>query len=202
MRHRDFPWDEPNEYLIFDTVDAGIGENQWYRQEFDIYEEIDEMGDIFEFIFEAQLNLDVYTNMVEGDLALDDVVLLPGCVFYDGSKSTVSTTTSTTTASVSTSTPTTSQFVCPEDQFKCNDNTCIDVVSVSMKTEVTNVIDHSPTYDPQSLVCNFIADCFEGEDEATCPETFDFDDCDDNLGNCYWKVTKDVNLYWIANSCK
>ena len=178
MRHRDFPWDEPNEYLIFDTVDAGIGENQWYRQEFDIYEEIDELGDIFEFIFEAQLNLDVYSNMVEGDLALDDVVLLPGCVFYDGSKSTVSTTTSTTTASVSTSTPTTSQFVCPEDQFKCNDNTCIDV----------------------SLVCNFIADCSEGEDEATCPVVYDFDDCDDNLRNCFWKITNDTKLYWIANS--
>ena len=69
MRHRDFPWDEPNEYLIFDTVDAGIGKNQWYRQEFDIYEEIDEMGDIFEFIFEAQLNLDVYSNMVEGEMS-------------------------------------------------------------------------------------------------------------------------------------
>ena len=41
LNFRDFPWDEPNEYLIFDTVDAGIGENQWYRQEFDIYEEID-----------------------------------------------------------------------------------------------------------------------------------------------------------------
>ena len=39
-----------------------------------------DLGDLFEFVFDAELDLDAYANMVEGDLALDDVVLSPGCV--------------------------------------------------------------------------------------------------------------------------
>ena len=38
------------------------------------------LGSVYQFVFEAQLQLDLYNQAVEGDLAIDDVVLHPGCV--------------------------------------------------------------------------------------------------------------------------
>ena len=37
-------------------------------------------GNIYRLIFEAELDIDAYFEMVEGDLAIDDFVMSPGCM--------------------------------------------------------------------------------------------------------------------------
>ena len=80
----------------------GPNQNVWYRAEYEMVDSnigmqtrffshtnqgvsyrghsLPALGSVYQFVFEAQLQLDLYNQAVEGDLAIDDVVLHPGCV--------------------------------------------------------------------------------------------------------------------------
>ena len=51
----------------------------------------------------------------------------------------------------------------------------------------------------QNKVCDFIEDCADYSDEATCPDMFQFDNCLDNYGDkmCWWKEEPVDQLDWI-----
>ena len=38
---RDFPWDDPNEFLVFDTSESeSRGYNEWYRFSYEVFDEM------------------------------------------------------------------------------------------------------------------------------------------------------------------
>ena len=52
------------------------------------------------------------------------------------------------------------------------------------------------------MVCNFVANCKDGEEEAQCPAFYDFDDCDDRLEDCHWNEMIGDPLDWVTALCK
>ena len=89
---------EEMEETVWST--PGPNQNVWYRAEYEMvdsnigmrtsfhtnqglsyrWRSLSALGSVYQFVFEAQLQLDLYNQAVEGDLAIDDVVLHPGCV--------------------------------------------------------------------------------------------------------------------------
>ena len=51
----------------------------------------------------------------------------------------------------------------------------------------------------QNKVCDFVEDCTDYSDEATCPDYFQFDNCLDNWNDtmCWWKEEPVDQLDWI-----
>ena len=51
----------------------------------------------------------------------------------------------------------------------------------------------------QNKVCDFVEDCSDMSDEATCPDYFQFDNCLDDWGDkmCWWKEDPVDQLDWI-----
>ena len=56
----------------------------------------------------------------------------------------------------------------------------------------------------QNKVCDFVEDCTDFSDEATCPHYFEFDNCLDDWGDkmCWWKEEPVDQLDWIIAAGK
>lgn len=54
----------------------------------------------------------------------------------------------------------------------------------------------------QKKVCNFVEDCKDGTDEATCPSQFTFDDCESRTGDkmCYWREGVHDDMEWVIKN--
>ena len=69
----------------YEMVDSYMGNTDpfnsfWFESNLLINDLVLALGTVFHFILEAELDIDKYRAAIEGDFALDDVVLHPGCV--------------------------------------------------------------------------------------------------------------------------
>ena len=99
---------------------------------------------------------------------------------------------------------------CGDDQFLCRgDQTCIPIVSLKDSISIIGVLGNEWFKQIrkiqchynflQNKVCDFVEDCTDFSDEATCPDKFEFDNCLDNWGDnmCWWKEEPVDQLDWI-----
>lgn len=65
---------------------------------------------------------------------------------------------------------------CSNDQFSCPEGKCLD----------------------KEKICDFRRDCIGGEDEAECPDFYDFEHCQ-SLEECHWKNPVPNSINWVIS---